>query len=790
MGFIKNFFNKDSKLIKMFRKKNIEEVLKLLDKGANPNLLLENGKTLLTDSIERNDIDFVELLLKHATDSNLEDNNGKIPLFLAVNQNRDNIISLLLESNIDLNKIDKKGNTILNLAIRKDNIETIRKLLNKGINVNIKNLDGTSSLNLAVHFSNISIIKKLLDFNADPNSKDKDGVNPLIIAIKEEKEPVIKLLLDSNVDINSTDIIGLSALSYALLLGNIAILNLLFEKGANPNSLHSQDTPISSLFFVIGIKTKNKPAVIDLLIKKGADINWQSPENLTVLMMVAGNGDIELLKLLISSKAEIDKIDNDGLTALTHAIFKGNYSCAEQLLKAGANLNIVSKDGLTPLVLAVEKCPEIAMLLIENNADINVICPPYDSPVLGHAIQIGNNLLVRKLLEKGADPNIQVTLEPVNDFDPVIKNPAILYAVLNNNIEVVKSLLEFGADPNTMILKSANESILITYVCRGEFEIVELLLEKGADVNIRDSKKLTALRYAINLNNEKMVDALLSYNADPNLRYDNDMTDLMGACLPEFRNLRIANSLLNHNAEVNVFDKMDGKSPLIYACAERNNDFTLISTLIDNGADMYFHDKKYDFSILHWAIYYNDFELINFLISKGFNTDLIDCNKALKISVISNNPKCLHFFLQRNANPDIKTNGSIMVEAEIGIPMLCYAINAKLENIAKILIDYNADVNLPDNRGNSPLSISVIRGFYEITLKLIQRKANLNYGMGKNSTALGYALDNKRYKIALLLLKQGADDTKIRQSVEIQTGRHYTSAQLKQDVQNLAQENN
>ncbi len=122
-------------------------------------------------------------------------------------------------------------------------------------------------------------------------------------------------------------------------------------------------------------------AKVELLVKKGANVNSADPvKKRTALMWASVGGHLDIVKFLYGKGADINARDSDSQTALMYATrkqFKAatNNATAKFLLSNGAEVNVRSKKkGFTALMLAASA---------------------------------GNAELVQQLLEKGADPAIK-----------------------------------------------------------------------------------------------------------------------------------------------------------------------------------------------------------------------------------------------------------------------------------------------------------------------------------------------------------------------------------------------
>jgi len=97
----------------------------------------------------------------------------------------------------------------------------------------------------------------------------------------------------------------------------------------------------------------------------------------------------------------------------------------------------------------------------------------------------GRTETVKKLLEKGADPNTK------DD----IGQTALMGAARNGHIETVNVLLAAGADVNEK-LHATNWTALLLAAFYGQPEVVKALLAHGADPKVKDSEGKTAFTWA------------------------------------------------------------------------------------------------------------------------------------------------------------------------------------------------------------------------------------------------------------------------------------------------------
>ncbi|XP_019387093.1 PREDICTED: KN motif and ankyrin repeat domain-containing protein 4 isoform X1 [Crocodylus porosus] len=146
-------------------------------------------------------------------------------------------------------------------------------------------------------------------------------------------------------------------------------------------------------------------------------------------------------------------------------------------------------------------------------------------------------------------------------------NTALHYSVSHSNFLIVKLLLDTGVCDVDHQNKAGYTAVMITPLASAEtdedMEVVLKLLKFG-NVNIRASQGgQTALMLGVSHDREDMVKALLSCEADINLKDDNGASALMVAC--QQGNAEIVKLLLAHpECDATLTDK-DGNSALSVA---------------------------------------------------------------------------------------------------------------------------------------------------------------------------------------------------------------------------------
>ena len=157
------------------------------------------------------------------------------------------------------------------------------------------------------------------------------------------------------------------------------------------------------------VKRGDTPAVralIDRLLKAGADPNATSEEGQTALMTASLTGKPDAVKLLVETGANVNAVEPyKGQTALMWAASEGNAAAADILLAHGADVKAKSSGGFTPLLFAVRNDrADAAKVLLDHGANVNDTAPDGTS-ALGMAVVNAYFDLAAMLVDRGANPN-------------------------------------------------------------------------------------------------------------------------------------------------------------------------------------------------------------------------------------------------------------------------------------------------------------------------------------------------------------------------------------------------
>ncbi|HEX7079623.1 MAG TPA: ankyrin repeat domain-containing protein [Gammaproteobacteria bacterium] len=382
----------------------------------------------------------------------------------------------------------------------------------------------------------------LLREGADPNARGPDGSTALMWAAHHDDAELVRLLLDAGANVDARNEFGAFALSEAAMIGSAPVIEALLEAGADPNAMNPEgETPLMAV-----ARTGNVEAAA-LLVDAGADVDAKEEwGGQSALMWAAAQSQPEMVKFLVAHGADVNargKVRNwprkvireprpkdmnqGGFTPLLYAAREGCIECARHLVEGGADIDMHDPHRVTPLVMALFNLHfDLAAYLIEAGADVDKWdlygrTPLYMAADTSTLPVMGNGAMVvlpstddhsaldiaRMLLERGADPNIQLKRRPPyrnvpqdRGGDGILSQGAtpLLRAARAGDAPFVKLLLEHGALvdlPSNQGVTPLMAAAGVEYGLRvtrgrnrteeGVLETLRLLLDAGADINAR-----------------------------------------------------------------------------------------------------------------------------------------------------------------------------------------------------------------------------------------------------------------------------------------------------------------
>ena len=493
----------------------LEYIERLITEGVDLNKQDDQGKTLLMEAAQKGHFPAVIKLLENGADPFLVDQNGQTALMKAILSSEEKICSFLMGAMQGrIGQKDKNGESAIDMA--------------KRLNLGIANLLEACSHQLPAEEDLFKEVKKMIEEDPFFTGIDKEGNPYLSQMIHFKYNQIAKFLVDQKgVDLNKESSFGLTPLMYAILDDNEEMLKVLIEKGANPFVETKLGYTALSLAKHVGAKQSVIEQLVEAEERALGILNTQEQDGNEGETFVPFDYQ-ELMDELSSQQDAAERKYNiknqQGITPLMYAVLTGEISSVSWFLQNGVDVNMRGVGGETALLTATRSMdPKIAKLLIDYGADVNIENEDGDMPLL-LATQMMNTSLIKLFVESGADihkknkegksaldlvvhreeyelaafmKELQEEFERKNSLEEIQKSlerdEYLLKAIETGNKKAILKALEKGGDMN--LIDDYGNGILFICIYKNKVGAFQTLVEQGAFINQKNNKNQTILDF-------------------------------------------------------------------------------------------------------------------------------------------------------------------------------------------------------------------------------------------------------------------------------------------------------
>ncbi len=446
----------------------------LLDRGANPNIQLQNGQSALM--LAARDPGLVHVLLAHGADTKLRDRKGRTALIFAAQAGNVEAMRDLLAHGASVEEADNAQQTALCIASATHHEEAVRVLLEHNANT-----DALASAQLP----NDDDPSQLHFFRPQPAAPRR--WLPLEWAAFNGSPSLIAAIWDTRLPPPERADQGIVAINHVTTSGSVEALRALLDRGVpveiaaptNRGRPHVYQTmPLCS-----AAMAHNLP-MCRLLVERGAHVDAAFVYGYsTPLMQASSDATPNLVNFLLDHGADVNACDANGMTALMHC--DRSPEIAQTLLAHGADVNARDAKGKSALEYAY--LPDVMGVLLAHGADAHRLnnC----AETLGRCTSPN---VAEMLIAHGGDVNARDS-----------QGKTALMLSWNDNVSAV--LLAHGAEVNARDREGG--TALHAAVERISTQNIKALLQHGADRNAADIHGVTPLMLAQRKNYKPIMDA-------------------------------------------------------------------------------------------------------------------------------------------------------------------------------------------------------------------------------------------------------------------------------------------
>jgi ankyrin repeat protein len=236
--------------------------------------------------------------------------------------NRDaSAVRTLLENGASPNQFDPLGYTLLVGAISRGATEIAESLIVAGADVLAQGKLQGDALWIASADGHLKILEALLSKARGDARLPKSLEAALRAAVLNGQIDAVPLLLHAGADLDRLDEGGQSLLILASLRGLEGFWEIQTKKAFPKRP---------------GTPGKDWPKLVELLLKSGANPDFQTGDGTSALMVAAARGNLEICSVLVRAGADVNLKHQKGSTALALARAGGHRAIAE-LLEAASD---------------------------------------------------------------------------------------------------------------------------------------------------------------------------------------------------------------------------------------------------------------------------------------------------------------------------------------------------------------------------------------------------------------------------------------------------------------------
>ena len=729
----------------------------------------------ITDAITHGTLEQLQIAIEGGT-SLTEYHNGFLPLHIAAHHGKSEMIKSLVAhgADIEIHTATEEKITALHLAAYAGHLKAVQTLVELGANIEATSSKESTPLHLSACQRNILVTNFLLEMGANCNAASKQRKTPLFEAVTRGHQGNVKVLLHHGADMTLATVDGETPIHHAVVMGDAEMLKLIVT--ANPQVLNHATIGTYEHPLITAVKLQKVPLVKVILDTK-ADPNICNKDGMSPLAVASCLENLEIMELLVKRGAEIKLSFPPHGTPLHIVAVEGKANAARKLLKMCMDPNVLDSEGTTPLRRAVEnKQIEVASVLLKHGANIHIECPGDELSLLHKAAKRNDVKMLELLLKNGADP-----------YETGVKGGTAMFtAAASGSCDAIDLLSQYSELIN--IPNKGTFTPLMAAIYRRKYDCALQLLKHMPDVSLRNLDNMTVLYICIDFRApEEVVQAILLCDATINDPGPNGVSPLLLACHRGFTELVV--TMLDKNK--GFLKRHPELSPtLVFEAIDAGSCGTL-EALLQHGSNPNCIHPHMPMTPLHRLCHQQTATERMLQIVLDHNPDMnivTEMGAPLHVAVVTKKNTFVAMLLKNKANPNITSGPEkvtpLITAAEVdnveaarlileyggrvnhalatnGYTALHKAASSNFTEMAQFLIKamVNGDgtIDRPSTEGYTALHLAVSAGSQEVFAVLIENNSNMNAQDNEGRTPLMHAIYKEKNDVALMLLELGAD---------------------------------
>jgi ankyrin repeat protein len=612
-------------------------------------------------------------------------------------------------------------------ACAKNDLQGVTELIQRGTDVDCRNSRRRTNLHYAAFNGRLKMIEHLGQLGADINARDRSQMTPLLtVMLSYATANMLKTIKKARQDaVTSETSVGeesdeVKLTPMALVeKKKIAIVDCLLKLGADINAKCNQtDTWLHEALRIDNVQAVKLYAKFGLhtKVKHANEIN---ASGVTSLYFAVQQGQKNLIKHMVLCGADVNATYSQ-VPALHVAVQTRNTEIVQTLLDWGAVIGITELRTLTVVFLALNQGQkEMMRHLAYLGADVNATYSRV--PLLHTAVQTGNAEIVQTLLDHGANVD---SLE-FNNVTPAS------HAVLSNvtNLDTLSCLADLGA--NLDITYTTSLALNSAATLDNYEELITCLLRHGLDLKTSAVTDWSPVLWSLYYNKIGVLEHLVKCGADVDVKHDTHVATAAVAFIRQ-GNMKMVKALIQHGYRINETPHKYGVTALGHLVINYLVDFNgpkltsdTAKLLVGLGADI---NSKFDYmDFLSQAVVRRDEKMVNVLFDLGMHQEQIAKMGLTLLNYFFDNRTFISNVSDRNMLQLLLNAGAnVNTTSEMRTP-LSLAVERSDTNMVETLAARGEDMNKTVTKGFwHPLTMACCLDAAYMPQHLIEHGANPN----------------------------------------------------------------